>query len=167
MPNLVSGKAGHLHLLKNDAIQRLIHELETELDWKIKTWRTIGFVDFHLEKEDKNIIVPIFLYLDKVVDSENEYTKRLTFGLSPRTKEAQDFLLMHHLKECESYIIQNENPVSLVNGIDDDNPEGYHPLQEIRIEESFDDNSMKVRKTCHLYGIVYGNSMNKIHFITI
>ena len=167
MPNLVSGKAGHLHLLKNDAIQRLIHELETELDWKIKTWRPIGFVDFHLEKEDKNIIVPIFLYLDKVADSENEYIKRLTFGLSPRTKEAQDFLLMYHLKGCESYIIQNENPVSLVNGIDDDNPEGYHPLQEIRIEESFDDNSMKVCKTCHLYGIVYGNSMNKIHFITI
>lgn len=167
MPNLVSGKAGHLHLLKIDAIQRLIHELETELDWKIKTWRPIGFVDFHLEKEDKNIIVPIFLYLDKVVYSENEYIKRLTFGLSPRTKEAQDFLLMYHLNGCESYIIQNDNPVSLVNGIDDDNPEGYHPLQEIRIEESFDDNSMKVRKTCHLYGIVYGNSMNKIHFITI
>lgn len=130
MPNLVSGKADHLHLLKNDAIQRLIHELETELDWKIKTWRPIGFVDFHLEKEDKNIIVPIFLYLDKVVDSENEYTKRLTFGLSPRTKEAQDFLLMYHLKGCESYIIQNENPVSLVNGIDDDNPEGYHPCKK-------------------------------------
>lgn len=36
MSNLVSGKAGHLHLLKNDAIQNLIHELETELDWKIK-----------------------------------------------------------------------------------------------------------------------------------
>ena len=72
MSNLVSGKAGHLHLLKNDAIQRLIHELETELDWKIWTWRPIGFVDFYLEKEDKNIIVPIFLYLDKVVDSENE-----------------------------------------------------------------------------------------------
>jgi hypothetical protein len=167
MPNLVSGKVGHLHLLKNDVIQRIFHEIEVELDLKIKTWRPIGFVDFHLEKEDKDIIVPIFLYLDKVVDSENEYIKRLTFGLSPRTKEAQDFLLMYHLKGCESYIIQNDNPASLVNGIDDDNPEGYHPLQEIRIEESFDDNSMKVRKTCHLYGIVYGNSMNKIHFITI
>lgn len=167
MPNLVSGKFGHLHLLKNDTIQRIFHELEVELDWKIKTWRPIGFVDFHLEKEDKDIIVPIFLYLDKVIDSKNEYIKRLTFGLSPRNKEAQDFLLKYHLKGCESFIIQNEHPVSLVNGIDDDNPEGYHPLQEIRIEESFDDKSMKVRKTCHLYGIVYGNSMNKIHFISI
>lgn len=36
MPNLVSGKVGHLHLLKNDTIQRIFHELEVELDWKIK-----------------------------------------------------------------------------------------------------------------------------------
>ena len=156
MPNLVSGKVGHLHLLKSDTIQRILHELDVELDWKIKTWRPIGFVDFHLEKEDKDIIVPIFLYLDKVIDSENEYIKRLTFGLSPRNKEAQDFLLKYHLKGCESHIIQNEHPVSLVNGIDDENPEGYHPLQEIRIEESFDDKSMKVRKTCHLMASCMG-----------
>lgn len=163
MFDLVSGKAGYLHLLKNDTILRLIHELEAELDWEIKTWRPIGFVDFHLEKEDKDIIVPIFLYLDKVVDSENEYVKRLTFGLSPRTKENQDLLLRYHLKGCETYIIQNEHSISLVNDFD----ERYRPLQEIRIEESFDDNSMEVRKTCHLYGIMYGNSTNKIHFVSI